>query len=314
MDNFLKRMNSKLEARGLSGRQDLEMHDTKAVDKDAVRVLATYSSVYGPPNSFDVQNWLRQRLGEFADKVSARMDTLAVYPDQSFVTFILESKKVRQPMSASSTMLKAGVDQFLDGDQNLWEVVKAEQGPSYIVKHESMPVDKMLEVRKSALRGGTSGRKHVTLASTGGSPVSAGGYATTDVGDTVDFYAAGNIQRGTVKSVGTAGVKISTGSDTFTVDIQSITCIVEKGAGAAKEQDERVASYYSLIYPGNPKMVDIISPSVGHKKDTRPLQVEPIEKAAGFSASVSASFKPAKPVATKESAARPTVRATPRKG
>lgn len=308
MDNFLKRVNSKMEARGHSGRQDLELHDAKAMDKDAVRVLATYSNVYGPPSVFDIQNWLKQRLGEFADKVSAKAETISVYPEKNFVTFIVESKKIRQPLTASAGMIKAGVDQYLDGEQNLWEVVKADQGPSYIVKHEGTPVERMLDMRRQALRGGASGRKHVTLAAVDSSPSMAGGFATADVGDTVDFYAAGMIHRGKVSSAGSAGVKISTGSDTFTVDPQAITYIVEKGPGAAKEQDERVASYYSRLYPGNPEMVNIIAPTSGFKKDPN-LKVDPIEKASGFSASVSASMKPAK-----EAAPRPTVRATPRKG
>lgn len=313
MSDFLKRMNSKLAERGLGGRQDLEMHDAKSVEQGrAVRVLATYSPVYGPPSAWDVQQWLKQRMGEFGEKVQARNETLVAFPEKNFVTFIVESKVLRQPMSATSGMLKAGVDQYIDtNDQSLWEVVKAEQGPSYIVKRDGAAVEQMLEARRQALRGGASGRKHVTLAAMDSMPVAGGGFASVDIGDTVDFYANGNINRGKVTSVTSAGVKVSTANDTFTIDPAAITAVIEKSPAAGKEQDDIMRRYFSLIYPGNPKMVEIISPTSSKPvKDPRPLDVEPIEKAvsAGFSASV----KVAKPEAS-AAAARPTMRAPSRK-
>lgn len=314
MTDFLKRMNDRLTARGMTGRQDLEMHDAKSVEQGrAVRVLATYSPVYGPPSVHDVQHWLRQRMGEFADKIHARPETLAAFPEKNFVTFIVESKVLRQPMTATAGMIKAGMDQFIDTDQNLWEVVKAEQGPSYIVKRESTPVEKMLEFRRQALRGGASSRKHVTLAAYDTMPAAGGGFAAADVGDTVDFYANGAINRGKVTSVTANGVKISTAGDSFTVDPAAITSIVEKGAGGQKEQDDVIRRYFSLVYPGNPKMTEIISPlSNKPLKDPRPLEVEPIERAmsasatSGFSATVKVAKKDEKVSA--EAAPRPTVR------
>lgn len=304
MTDFLKRMNDRLSARGMSGRQDLEMHDAKSVEQGrAVRVLATYSPVYGPPSIHDVQHWLRQRMGEFADKVQARTETVSAFPEKNFVTFIVESKVLRQPMTATTGMVKAGVDQFIDGEQNLWEVVKAEQGPSYIVKRDGTPVEKMLEFRRQALRGGASSRKHVTLAAVDSIPSAGGGFASADVGDTVDFYANGNIQRGKVTSVTANGVKVSTAGDSFTIDPAAITSVVEKGPGAHKEQDDLMRRYFSLVYPGNPKMTEIISPSSSKPiKDPRPLDVEPLEKT--LSGSFSASVKPAKVEITP----RPTMR------
>lgn len=304
-DNFIKRVNQKLEARGLSGRQDLELHDAKSVEQGrAVRVLASYSPVYGPPSVFDVQNWMKQRMGEYAEKVSARPETVSVFPDKNFITFIIESKTQRQPIAFASDMVKAGVDQYLDTDQNLWEVVKAEQGPSYIVRREATPVEKMLEVRRQALRGGASGRKHVTLASVDSIPSAGGGFASMDIGDTVDFYAGGLIHRGKVSSVGSAGVKISTSGDSFTVDPGAVTSVVEKSPAAGKEQDDIMSRYWSLVYPGNPDMVKMIAPTATPKSDPRPLKVEPIEKA--MNASVSGTVK------VKAEAARPTKR-TPNK-
>lgn len=315
MTDFLKRMNDRLSARGMTGRQDLEMHDVKSVEQGrAVRVLATYSPVYGPPSVHDVQHWLRQRMGEFAEKVQARTETLSAYPEKSFVTFIVESKVLRQPLSASAGMVKAGVDQFIDGEQNLWEVVNAEQGAGYIIRRESTPVEKMLEFRRQALRGGASSRKHVTLASMDAIPSAGGGFASADVGDTVDFYANGLINRGKVSSVTANGVKISTANDTFTVDPAAITSIVEKGAGGQKEEDDIIRRYFSLVYPGNPKMTEIISPLSNKPiNDPRPLEVEPIEKAMSASAtgSFSATVKVGKAPAKLEAAPRPTKR-TPR--
>jgi hypothetical protein len=253
--------------------------------------------VYGPPSVWDIQGWLRQRMGEFGEKVQARQETVSVYPEKNFITFIVEQKVVRQPVSVTANMVQAGMDQYIDpADQTLWEVVRAEQGPSYIVKREGAPVEQMLEARRQALRGGASGRKHITLAAMDSMPVAGGGFATVDIGDTVDFYANGNIKRGKVSSVGATGVKVASNGDTFTIDPAAITSVVEKSPAAGKETDDVMRRYFSLVYPGNPEMVEIISPTSSKPvKDPRPLQVEPIEKA--MSASYSATIAPAKPKA-----------------
>ena len=263
-DTFLQRMNSRLTERGIKGRQDLELHDVKLLESGrAARVLATYSSLYGPPSVWDVQNWLASRMGDFSVQVQARTETISAYPEKNFVTFVVEQKTLRQPLSSTSRMVKAGIDQYLDTDNMLWEVVKAEQGPGYIVRKEGVTVEKMLEIRRQALRGGVSGRKHVTLAAVDSIPSAGGGFATADVGDIVDFYHGNNIHRGKVQSAGSAGVKVKklNSSDTYTLDPGAITTIVEKGSGAQKEQDDITRRYFSLVYPGNPEMVDIISPT-----------------------------------------------------
>ncbi len=273
-DTFLQRMNSRLTERGIKGRQDLELHDVKLLeDGRAARVLATYSGLYGPPSVWDVQNWLTSRMGDFSLQVQARTETIAAYPERNFVTFVVEQKTLRQPLSAATQMVKAGIDQYLDKDNMLWEVVKAEQGPGYIVRKEGVTVEKMLEVRRQALRGGVSGRKHITLAAVDTIPSAGGGFATADVGDIVDFYHSNNIHRGKIQSAGSAGVKVKklNSSDTFTIDPGQITTIVEKSAGAQKEQDDAMRRYFSLNWPGNPEMVEIISPTSNLPvKDDRP--------------------------------------------
>jgi hypothetical protein len=295
-DTFLQRMNSRLTERGIKGRQDLELHDVKLLEEGrAARVLATYSSLYGPPSVWDVQNWLASRMGEFSLRVQARTETIAAYPERNFVTFVVEQKVLRQPLSATAQMVKAGVDQFLDRDNMLWEVVNAEQGPGYIVRKEGVTVEKMLELRRQALRGGVSGRKHVTLASVDSIPSAGGGFATADVGDVVDFYHGGMIFRGKITSSGSAGVKVKklNSSDTFTVDPGQITTIVEKGAGAQKEQDDAMRRYFSLQYPGNPEMTEIISPtsSLPVKDDRPPPGGDPIQPLS-VDAAVTGSARP----------------------
>jgi len=139
-------------------------------------------------------------------------------------------------------------------------------------------------------------------------PTTGGGYAAVDIGDIVDFYNASMIYRGQVESAGTTGVKIKVlnKGDVFTVDPQAITNVVEKSAASEKEQDDAIRRYFSLIYPGNPKMTEIISPNSSKPvRDPRPLKVEPIEVAASTAvgASVSAS------AVNVGSPARPTKRA-----
>ena len=265
-DNYRERIQAKLKASGSgSTRADLELHDVKVIESGtAARVLATYSDVFGPPSVFDVQGWLTARMGPYGNTFSARTDTVSVYPDGNFVTFVVEQKRLRQPLSATDQMVKAGVGQFLDADNQLWEVVSAEDGPDYIVRRESTSIEEMLEARRKALRGNHSTRKNVSLAAVEDSiPTAGGGSATVDLGDVVDFYHNGQIHRGKVNSAGSAGVKIASlnGGGVFTVDPAAITSIVEKSAASVKEDDDITRRYYSMVYPGNPEMVEIISPS-----------------------------------------------------
>ena len=286
MKDFVQRVNAKLQARGVTGRQDLEMHDARVIEAGAAaKVLATYSALYGPPSVWDVQGWLKARMGAFGEQVQARADTVACYPEGSFITFVVEQVRARQPLQASANMVRAGIDQFLDQENRLWEVVKAEQGPSYIVRRETMPIEHMLEVRRQTLRGGASARRHVTLAAVDSIPSAGGGFATVNLGDLVGFYHARVVHQGTVKSAGASGVRISTGTDTYTVDPSAILNVIEKSASSKKEQDDVMRRYWSLVYPGNPSMTETLSPlSTKSTKDPRPPPggepLQPIEVAA----------------------------------
>lgn len=297
-NNFLDRMKTKLAASGEKGRMDLELHDAKTIEAgNAVRVLATYSELYGPPSTWDIQDWLKAKMGAFGDRVSARPETIAAYPEKNFVTFIVDQRKLRQPMAATATMTKAGPDTFLDNDNQLWEVVKGEEGPSYIVRREGTSIEEMLQVRHDALRGAVSARQHVTLAATDTIPSAGGGFASMDVNDVVDFYHGGQIHRGKVKSAGANGIRVSTlnSGDTYTVDPAAITSVVEKSPAAAKQQDDVMRRYFQHVYPGNPSMTETISPlATKSPTDNRPPPggdpIKPIEVAA--SARVSGSVRP----------------------
>lgn len=275
-DNFLGRMRNKLSASGSKCRSDLELHDAKVLETgNAVRVLATYSELYGPPSVHDVQAWLSERMGSFSSRVNARLDTVQAYPEKNFVTFVVETKKLRQPVSATATMVKAGVDQFLDNDNQLWEVVKAEEGPNYIVRKEGTSIEEMLKVRHDALRGGASARKQVTLAAVDAIPAAGGGFAAVDLNDVVDFYHAGMIHRGKVRSASRAGIQVATlaGNQVYVIDPAAITSVVEKSPAAQREQDDAMRRYFSLVYPGNPEMTEIISPTSNLPvEDKRPQQ------------------------------------------
>ena len=273
--NFRERMQSKLKASGHTGRTDLELHDVKVIESGtAARVLATYSELRGGvPSVWDVQSWLTERMGAFGAHVQARFETISAYPERNFITFVVEQKRLRQPLSAAKGMTKAGIDQYLDNDGQLWEVVQADEGPNYILRKEGTSIEEMLDVRKAALRGAAAGRKNVSLAAVDTIPSAGGGFASVDVGDTVDFYHANAIHRGKVGSAGAAGVKVTSlgGGGTFTIDPAAITSIIEKSAAAMKEGDDITRRYFSNIYPGNPAMTEIISPSSTlPTKDNRP--------------------------------------------
>jgi hypothetical protein len=297
--NFLDRMKAKLEASGKTGRRDLEMHDARVVESGtAVRVLATYAEFYGPPSVHDINEWVKDRMGDFSTRVTPRLDTIQAYPERNFITFLLEQKRLRQPLSATELMVKAGPDTYLDNENQLWEVVQADEGQKYIVRRESTSIEEMLEVRKDTLRGGKSARKHMTFASVDSIPAAGGGFSSMDVGDVVDFYHNGQIHRGKVQSAGAAGVKVASlkTSDVYTVDPAAITAVIEKSAGADKQRDDIMRRYYSHVYTGNPEMTSIVSPgSNAPITDKRPPPggepVQPISVAAS-SRRVSGSARP----------------------
>jgi hypothetical protein len=296
MTDFKTKLTAKYAERGMYGRQDLDLADAKSLEGGrAVRVLATYSSLYGAPSIPDVQGWLKGRMAEMSASVSVRPETVAVYPERSFVTFVVEQPSVRLPLSASVQMVAAGVDQFLDAQSNLWEVVNAETG-SYITKKDEATVEQMIGLRKKALTTKQAGRKPL-LASVETLPCVSGGYSEVSLGDVVDFYYGGSIRRGTIKSAGEPGVKIQLliGNDTFTVDPQAITQLIERSSGALTDEDNNLRRYWAFVYPGNEKMAEIITPNASKPaKNERGVEEMP----------TSASVVSAKA----EVAARPTMR------
>lgn len=299
MTDFGDRYRAKLAASGV-GRDDLSLQDAKTIeDGRAVRILATYSDQFGPPSRYDIQHWISRRMGDFASLVSARVETFAVYPERAFLTFVLETKQQRLPLSAAYQMVKASVDQYLDAESHVWSVVKTDGGTSFLVKNSEEPIEAMMAARKAALRAGSNNRKAVLLASIEELPVISGGYAAVGLDDLVDFYHGGMEHRGRVKSATATGVKIDVAGDVFTVDPQAIIHVVEKSAASEQEDANINRRYWSLVYPGNPKMVEVISPeaTVPVPKDCRPLKVEPIQAVTG---------------SAKVGAARPTRRVPPR--
>lgn len=286
-NSFQNRVSAK-RADSPAGRTDLVVHHTHVIDGgNALKVLATYTPVLGAPNVAEIQNWFHLRMGPLADKVSARLDTLAVYPDRAFVTFLVDSRREQQPLSASAEMVKAGPDTFLDNSNVLWSVAaNSKTGNKYLIRKETVTVEQALAARKNQLRGawvghgGTTNRKTILLAEvqTLPSPL-PGGMAGVGVSDVVDFFSGNDIVRGVVKSLTANGVKIQllTSSEVRTVDPQAITCVVEKGAATIKEGDDRTRSYFRNVWPGNPEMVEKISPTSSMSlKSERPMDIKPI--------------------------------------
>ena len=285
-NNFHDRVQAK-RADSPVGRTDLVVHHTHVIDDgNAMRILATYTPMLGAPNLAEVDNWFSHRMGPLADKVSARLSTLAVYPDRSFLTFLVEAKRTTQPLSAAAHMVKAGPDTYLDQSNALWETMEATTG-KFLIRKEATTVEQAIGARKNQLRGGWTGhgggqtpRKTILLAEveTLPSPL-PGGAAAVQVSDVVDFFSNNEIVRGVVKSFTAVGVKIQllSSSEVRTVDPQAITCVVEKGAASVVAGDDRTRSYFRYLYPGNPEMTKIISPNSSMSvDDKRALEVTPI--------------------------------------
>lgn len=272
-----------------NGRTDLVVHHTHVVDNgNAMRVLATYTPMLGSPNLAEIENWFATRMGPLSGKVQANLRTLAVYPDRSFLTFLVEARRERQGIEASASMIKAGPDTFLDQSSNtLWETQTKQDGSKFLLRKESASVEELVSARKNQLRGGWAGsgvggggpRKSILLADVQTLPFLPGGNAAVQVSDVVDFLSNNEQVRGTVKSFNADGVKIAllNGGEVRTCDPHAIITIVEKGAQSVKANDERTRSYFRLQYPGNPEMTKIISPNAsGPLTDPRALEVQPI--------------------------------------
>ena len=291
MSTFNHRMSAKIAESGKQHRTDLSLHDTRVIDNGrAMRILAVYVPLKGVPSVPEVTQWLSASLGDVAGEVHARMGTLAVYPDQSFFTVILERAQHRQSVSALPTMVKASPDTYAAPDDTLWQLVQRENGPPFLLRRESASIEDMVNLRKDALRGGWNGRgggvrqrKNITLASVGGLPSAVGGNASVGIDDVVDFLANGEEMRGTVKSMTADGVKIKPlgGGTAFTVDPQAIISVVEQSARTLRERDDITRDYWKNVYAGNPEMAKIISPNSNRSTEPQiPVELEKIELGA----------------------------------
>lgn len=270
MASFKERMAAKLAAAGGITRSDIELNQASVVEEGtAVRIVATYSNVYGTPNIHDIREWVEDRLGKFGNRVDLNAASLRAYPeaDAPFFTAILQQRLERQMMSASERMVPAGPGQFLDASNQIWQVRTNSDGSEYLVREEETSIEDMLRARAEALTGGevrTSRERRISADynnSSNGAPL--GGTATASVGDVVDFYHDGAIMRGVISAMTATGVKIKSlaGGETYTVDKAALIEVVERGAQDIKEQDDTVRAYWSQVYPANPEMVEEISPT-----------------------------------------------------
>ncbi len=260
--SFKDRMEAKLKARGNVSRSDIELHTASIVDNgQAVRLIATFAPVFGTPNVHDVREWVRSGMGIYANSVDLHSETLRmnVEGEAPFFTAILQQRRDRAPIASAERMVKAGIDQYIDTAQQLWEVCKASDGSEYLVRHEGTSMEEMLAARHAHLSGGDVRTSRDKLSASMGA---LGGTASSSAGDTVDFYHDGAILRGEIISKTASGVKVraTAGGETFTIDPGALIAVVERGAQDLKAQDDVVRKFWGQVYPGNPEMTEEISP------------------------------------------------------
>jgi hypothetical protein len=288
-DHMFDRVQARLKERGLTSRYDLALTDVRMLDKLSASFLMTFDTAKGPPSNNEIAKWMDEKFPttDNRQRVSARLDTVRLYPSHSAVTFIAERVAERRPVSAANNMLRAAIpNQYVDPqEQNtIWEVVQAADGLSFLVRKDGTSIDELVRMRQDALKGVACGRRSVVFAAIDSIPSAGGGFARTEIGDVVDFYDRGLIHRGRVTSVGASEVLINVDGSKFRVDPTAITTIREKAPKSESKEDDALRRYYANVYPGNPEMTKTVTPlSRQSVKPMSSIDVEPISVAASAS-------------------------------
>lgn len=288
-ESFKDQMRAKMAATGAPNRRtDIHVHDIRGVDEGrAVRVLAVYSDIIGAPSIPVLSAWFSEAMQN--PDVSIRADTVQVVPEARIVTFVVEQRPERKPLSASADMTAAGIDQFLDQGGNIWEVRRNEFSEPYLLRHQPTPVEQIVSARRAVLTRAIGRNKTVMLASMSTVPVLGGGQSSLDRGDTVTFYHDGRIHTGVFQDLdrGQAVLKPVGSSRNVSVDPLAILSIVSRGVAHQQEAADLQRSYFQNVWPGNPDMVKQFTPA-----SRKPVKVLPGVEPVGIA--FEASFKPKK--------------------
>jgi hypothetical protein len=278
-------VHAKMAERGISYRTDFSLADVRPVEGGrSVRVLAEYGKAYGVPTPAEAREWVRHSMGEYAEQVSARVDTLTVYPEGSFFTMFLERKSQRLPLSAAAKMVPLSPGNFGDEIEGThWEVVRSATGGDYLLRKESMSTSDMLEARRGRITTpSTYGRKKVCFADVQELPYAPGGFATCGIGDKVYVMINNVITLCTVSSINSNGVKVKpegSGSAEL-IDPMQVLSVVEKSTQSLAESDNMKRDFFSRVYTADPHMVELITPNATKKVDPPAVMKETVS--AGF--------------------------------
>lgn len=273
-DPMAAKLLSYAKAVGLDHRTDLTVTDVSPMERGrSVRVLAEYAPVYGVPSTGDLKKWFSAAMGEHGRAVAIRQESIRAMPENSLLTFVVENHTERQPFSAASSMIQASPGNYLDQDNNLWEVVKSATGPSYLVRKPAMTAAEMMECRQKALQARPASGT-ITLAAMEEMPYAPGGNAVAGVGDIVQVLSNGVVKNATITTVNDNGIKIKVeGGESELIQRGQILSVVEKSAASQTAQDNLVGEYFIREFAANPEMVKIIAPHMS-RTPTPPKQMK----------------------------------------
>lgn len=220
-------------------RQDLNFVDHQIVDKKAgtARLLVSFSPLRGEPTSEVVEQFV---WATFDGKLLPRMNTARIYDKQHVVEVLVERMRETASFDEVKKRKMAAVvpGKSYSEKGQIWEVRAAEDGTKYLVRKVADDLDEILAERKRYTNRAASTARFATLKT--------GGYATVQVGDTVEFYTGTKLLQGKVNSIGKDNkVSITAGGTTFEIQRQAISRVVQHSEAYLNERKRMQKDFYT---------------------------------------------------------------------
>lgn len=220
-------------------RLDLAFTDHEIIDKDAgtARILVAFNPLHGEPTSEMVERFI---WSTFEQKVMPKMNTARIYDKDHAVEVLVERsaptipfEEVKKRKMAVLIPGKTYVDK-----EAIWEVRATEDGTKYLVRKSDDNLDEILEERRKYT--------HASMRTARFSKLHTAGYATTQVGDTVEFYQGTKSMQGKVQALNKDNtVDISAGGTSFKVQRNAIARIVQHSEAYLNERKRMQYDFYA---------------------------------------------------------------------
>lgn len=234
----------------LVSRHDLAFTDHEIVDKASgtARLLIAFSPLRGEPTAEEVEKFI---WAEFEQQVMPKMDTARIYDRDHVIEVLVERMTATMPITEAKNRKMAVLipgKTYVDSQKAIWEVRAAEDGTKYLVRKSDDNLDEILEERRRYTNASRSARF---------AKLHTAGYATAQVGDTVEFYSGTKLLQGKILSLGKDNsAQISAGGTSFKVSRHAITRVVQHAESYLAERKRMQLDFYQKFL--GPELADKI--------------------------------------------------------